>query len=606
MTGTLAGTYLQAGDARNAYLVYKNWGLKEASADDFSGAIGSALTVRDKELAQRWLTRGLNKYPRDARLLSLAGKQAAQQGDYDRAKMYLREALAAVPLQNAGDRGGNDVNRAQSDSTNGKQALGALLLGDGNTDALVPVRPVVETDAAILPSRTLERGSGSDLLASNSFATPLNDIDIDALHAKTNPRRDRDSASLPILPKSSGETAFLEPVKPLALSNSQSTLQEQISNDLGAITARNSPYFTNGTTVQSRTGQGGVDQLMIQEADLEASTTVGNRVRLSLIAKPTYLDSGSPATTNTLGFGSQTGSAVSDSRSAFGIGAEAQMSTQDVGLRLGLSPNNFLVHNWIGGLRVNPGHGPFTILLNRDTIRDTKLSFAGERDSTSNQVWGGVIANSASVMGNWGDDKSGFYTSVGYQVIRGKAVAPNSRMDANMGGYFKILTTKDGSLTAGLNFSGMHYDKNLRYFTLGQGGYFSPQQYFLANIPIRWTGSWNRVLQYSIGGSLGVQHFAEDASPFFPLQDRAGTQGSYSAMASTGGNYNLDFRLGYQLTPQWIAGAFANVGNSRDYRNASAGIFLRYLFQPRPFLAEISADSIPDWKGAQPFGLPLN
>ena len=124
MTGTLAGTYLQAGDARNAYLIYKNWGLKEASADDFSGAIGSALTVRDKELAQRWLTRGLQKYPRDARLLSLAGKQAAQQGDYDRAKMYLREALAAVPLQNAGDSGANDVNRAQSDSKKWQASAG--------------------------------------------------------------------------------------------------------------------------------------------------------------------------------------------------------------------------------------------------------------------------------------------------------------------------------------------------------------------------------------------------------------------------------------------------------------------------------------------------
>jgi hypothetical protein len=175
-----------------------------------------------------------------------------------------------------------------------------------------------------------------------------------------------------------------------------------------------------------------------------------------------------------------------------------------------------------------------------------------------------------------------------------------------MGAYFKVLTTKDGSLTAGLNFSGMHYDKNLRYFTLGQGGYFSPQQYFLASIPVRWTGSWNRVLQYSIAGSLGVQHFAEDASPFFPLEDPAGARGRYSSMASTGGNYSLDFRVGYQLAPQWIAGAYANVGNSRDYRNASAGIFLRYLFQPRPLASEINADAVPDWKGSQPFGLPLN
>jgi tetratricopeptide (TPR) repeat protein len=569
MKGTLAGTYLQAGDARNAYLLYKNWGLKDASADDFSGAVGAAVTVRDKELAERWLARGLHKYPRDARLLSLAGKQAAQQGDYDRAKIYLREALAAAPMESAG----KELVQA-GDAAAGKRALGALLVGED----------LAEPGTALADARIAERGTGADLAglaAPKFYSDPRSDIDIEALRTEK-------------LGKS------IAPV------SNQGTIEQQISNDLNALNTRNSPYLTNGTTVQSRTGQGGVDRLMIQEADLEASTTIGNRLRVSLIAKPTYLDSGSAATTNTLGFGSQTGSAVSADRTAFGIGAETQISSQTFGLRLGLSPTNFLVHNWIGGLRLNPGHGPFTILLNRDTLRDTKLSFAGERDSATNQVWGGVLANSASILGNWGDDKSGFYTSIGYQALRGKGVASNSRMDASMGAYFKVLTTKDGSLTAGLNFSGMHYDKNLRYFTLGQGGYFSPQQYFLASIPVRWTGSWNRVLQYSIAGSLGVQHFAEDASPFFPLEDPAGARGRYSSMASTGGNYSLDFRVGYQLAPQWIAGAYANVGNSRDYRNASAGIFLRYLFQPRPLASEINADAVPDWKGSQPFGLPLN
>lgn len=596
----LAGAYLEAGDARDAYAIYKDWGLKDAGADDFSAAIGAALTVKDKGLAERWLSRGLKKFPRDARLLSLAGKQAAEQGDYDRAKVYLREALAVSSLEN-GSR--SKMAALANDAHTSQRALGALLVGD---DAIADQSEPVRSFAA---PRRPERGTGADLVSSNSFggnsfAAPQNDLDMRPARTASS-RLDRDPDPVAFLPKSAARMT-LESANPIVPTNREPSLEEQIGKDLGALNSRNSPYFTNGTTVQSRTGQGGLDKLMIQEADLEASTTIGNKVRLSLLAKPTYLDSGSAATTNTLGFGSQTGSAVSDNRSAFGIGAEAQISTQNVGVRLGLSPNNFLVHNWIGGLRINPGHGPFTLLLNRDTVRDTKLSFAGERDSTTNQVWGGVIANSASILGNWGDDKSGFYTSVGYQALRGKGVASNNRVDASMGAYFKILSTKEGSLTAGLNFSGMHYDKNLRYFTLGQGGYFSPQQYFLANIPIRWTGSWNQVLQYSISGSLGVQHFSEDNSPYFPLQDPLGARGKYASMASTGGNYNLDFRVGYQLAPQWIAGAYVNVGNARNYRNASAGIFLRYLFQPRPMGSEISADSIPDWKGGQPFGLPLN
>jgi hypothetical protein len=118
----------------------------------------------------------------------------------------------------------------------------------------------------------------------------------------------------------------------------------------------------------------------------------------------------------------------------------------------------------------------------------------------------------------------------------------------------------------------MHYDKNLRYFTLGQGGYFSPQQYVLMGVPLRWTGSWRRQLQYSISGSLGVQHFHENASPYFPtspeLQARNGLY--YSPFTSTGSNYSLDFRMAYQITPQWLSGGFLSINNARDYRNASA------------------------------------
>jgi cellulose synthase operon protein C len=641
--GTLAGTYLKAGDTKSAFLVYKNWGMKEASADDFSGAIGSALAVQDSDTAQKWLTRALQKYPRNARLLSLAGKQAAQRGDYEKAKMLLREALASLPP----DQTQNTTVTAEADSAKAKQVLGALMLGnrgedDGPVQSAVSSAPSWKREQPLASNRyaqsddgygpairrsTGERGTGSDLSAAaprpTAYATPMNDIEVVPSRrttrseesvpqentARTSPYTRSNDADLLPLPKVTTETAKLDPVNPASDQVGQPTLEQQINNDLGAIENRNSPYFTNGAAFRGRTGRSGVDKLMTEQANIEVSTTVGNQVRLSLVAKPTYLDSGSPSATESNAFGSSVANGASTETTAFGVGAEAQLSTRSMGVRLGLSPSNFLVQNWVGGFRLNPGHGPFTLLLSRDNVQDTKLSFAGERDSGTNQVWGGVMANSASVIGNWGTDKSGFYTIAGYQDLRGKNVQQNSQINVTTGGYFKILSRAEGSLTAGLNFSAMHYDKNLRYFTLGQGGYFSPQQYFLTNVPLRWTGSWNRVLQYSISASLGVQHFQEDKSLYFPtkplLQAGAGNL-TYPSMSSTGGNYNLDFRLGYQVAPQWLLGAFASVGNSRDYRNTSAGVFLRYLFQPRPFSSEINADSVPDWKGAQPFGLPMS
>ena len=145
------------------------------------------------------------------------------------------------------------------------------------------------------------------------------------------------------------------------------------------------------------------------------------------------------------------------------------------------------------------------------------LSYAGSRDPLTNQIWGGVVANAYQVIGNWGDGNSGFYTNFSYQSITGDNVASNWRVDGTAGTYWKVYTRSQGSLTVGINFSAMHYDKNLRYFTYGQGGYFSPQEYFLFNIPIRWSGTWRRQIQYAISGSLGYQHFVEDDSPYFPV-----------------------------------------------------------------------------------------
>lgn len=68
--------------------LYRSLLNEGSSADDFAGAIGAALAQHDA-VGATWLEAGLRKYPRDARILNLAGQQAAQRGDYARAERYL-------------------------------------------------------------------------------------------------------------------------------------------------------------------------------------------------------------------------------------------------------------------------------------------------------------------------------------------------------------------------------------------------------------------------------------------------------------------------------------------------------------------------------------
>jgi hypothetical protein len=231
------------------------------------------------------------------------------------------------------------------------------------------------------------------------------------------------------------------------------------------------------------------------------------------------------------------------------------------------------------------------------------LSYNGARDPVSNQIWGGVMSNTVVVQGRWGSDHAGFYVNGAYQVLDGLNVARNTALNGNIGNWWKVATLSTGSVTLGVNFSDMHYDRNLRYFTFGQGGYFSPQQYFLFSVPVRWTGYVNKNLQYVVSGSLGSQHFNEDASPYYPtdLMLQAKTNSYYQAYANTGANFSFDARLNWQIAPHYLLGGFVTANNSRDYTYTAAGVFLKYTFEERSMDLTDNTPSVPNWRGQQPF-----
>ena len=85
----------------------------------------------------------------------------------------------------------------------------------------------------------------------------------------------------------------------------------------------------------------------------------------------------------------------------------------------------------------------------------------------------------------------GFYFAAGGQYLTGYNVENNTRIDGNGGAYWRAFTSPEyGNLSVGANFFAMHYANNQNAFTHGMGGYFSPQAYFLANVPFTWAGHY--------------------------------------------------------------------------------------------------------------------
>jgi hypothetical protein len=212
------------------------------------------------------------------------------------------------------------------------------------------------------------------------------------------------------------------------------------------------------------------------------------------------------------------------------------------------------------------------------------LSYAGLRDpgQDNHPIWGGVIQTGGGVRFDFGDEKSGLYAlAEGYDVT-GYHVQHNRRYDGTMGAYFRVKTWADiGSLNVGGTVFGEHFNYNERYQTYGSGGYFSPNVYILAAVPVTFAAHHGPWLHYLISGSVGVQTFQEDTVAFFPIDAplQAYANNYHPSNANTGLNYGIDAQGSYQINDHWFLGAFLSGNNTNNYNTVSGGFFARYTFQ---------------------------
>jgi hypothetical protein len=281
----------------------------------------------------------------------------------------------------------------------------------------------------------------------------------------------------------------------------------------------------------------------------------------------------------------------------------------------GYTPSGFLVATFTGRFMWKPGNGPFTFNFSRDPVKDTQLSYAGLRDPSGNtlgslgQIWGGVVADQGQVQYAHGDAMSGFYLGGGGQYLSGYMVQTNTRIDGSGGAYWRLITSpENGNLSIGVNFFGMRYAHNQGAFTHGMGGYFSPQAYFLANVPFTWAGHSGTRWHYNVMGSIGVQAFQQDLTALWPLAvDKALETAMNNAMlpakTSVGPNYDLRAQAAYQISPHWFAGGFFGANNSRNYSSVNAGFYVRYLFRAQPSTVAGPTGAFPT-DGLRPFTVP--
>jgi tetratricopeptide (TPR) repeat protein len=409
---------------------------------------------------------------------------------------------------------------------------------------------------------------------------------------------------LPLLTGSSRSAAMIRP----------QTQRERIQDKLAALESASSGWMGGTSSVDYHSGQPGYDQLIIFSNQVEQSSMIGGGARATIVANPVLLDNGTANSQAIYTQGTLSAGTVPGLQTAAGIGGELQLRTRSMGAALGYTPRGFLISNVTGRFLVQPDAGPVAFTFERQPIVDSQLSYAGLRDLGSRSssyignTWGGVISNAAELHIARGDGNSGWYIQGGGQYITGTHVETNRRLDGDAGSYWAIWNQPEyGTLTLGANFFGMHYAHNLRYFTYGQGGYFSPGAYLLGNVPVSFAGHSGNNFHYNVTGSLGVQAFQEDAAPYYPLDpaiQAAARNAYYQEQSSVGGNYDLKGAAAYAISDHWYVGALVSMNNSRDYNNDQVGFFVRYMFHKQAPDGEIGPTGIVPIDGIRPLQLP--
>ncbi|WP_425325306.1 cellulose synthase subunit BcsC-related outer membrane protein [Phytobacter massiliensis] len=578
------------------------------------GAIDVALAENNVEKAQT-LARGLRSDNSPDRLLLLARLEEAQ-GNHQQAMTYLRSARGKLV-------------GLQSTNSAATPTIGGVLLADNpftttsKTPAPAPSSSVYGTtlpwqvaQVAPEPGTSLPGTTRTDLPAETAQARTLRQVDdmMRQLDEKTGmwlqggvEIRGRDGESgtskltearAPLTWSSSpfGESRFEFTATPVTLSSgsaSGDSWRRYGANPLANAVSNISASVQNALNAPANDGNSDKFTDLAGDADpnnLSPFTDPGferltnllgpDLDRLKALSQSSY--KANPNTT----IGSST-----DSQNANGVELNMAVSGDSYRLDIGSTPLGQDLNTLVGGVKWSPKLTNYLTLIltgERRAVTDSLLSYVGLKDRYSGERWGQVTKNGGSAQLSYDDGDAGFFVGGGGYSYIGENVESNTSVNANAGVYMRPWHDEFRQLQTGLSVSWMDFSKNLSYFTFGQGGYFSPQNYVSVSLPVDFSqkiDNW----KLNLGGSVGYQSYTQDKSDYFPndpqaqrmlqqLADLGFTkEAQYGGRSQNGIGYTFRAGVDYNLNKEMTVGGKVGYDTFGDYNESTAGLWFRYM-----------------------------
>lgn len=639
VTASVGAAWIDAGEPERGVALMRDWMRAHAPETDadvrlrYGDLLGSA--QRNDEL-QAWLgalrrektlsaEQAARLEDQALRLVLRETDAALDAGDYARAHRLLQRASPAGKRDKRYALELADVERAQGHYAAARRALAPVLVRTpDDPDAQLALARVLEQsgshgDALAIVRRVLEAAPGDDvdvrLSAARRLAAlkrPEEAMQVVSPLRVAYPTRPDVTVAQGRLAQDMGRYDEAASLYRESLEQERATGVFSRAPDgtpaqsaLAGLEARRDPEIEAGWLPAYKSGDPGISDYHAQQVPVYVQIPYRYDGHFFFHADVVHLDAGtlqmndSPSYAVTT-FGTYSGWATAPTsdklltahQRANGVGMGAGYLSDAWRVDLGTTPIGFPVHYLVGGVRYRFDAGPasFSIAASRRPETGSELSYAGLRDPWTNAVWGGVRRDGIDWHTGIDIGRVNVFSDLGAGVLTGVNVARNEEVTLRTGFTVPVYERSNMRVATGLVGNAWHYTKNLRYYSYGQGGYYSPQRYLSLGVPIEWSGRRGG-FKWDLTTTVGVSSSYERNSPYFPNGLPSGVSAAsaqtLSSLFYAGGSSGLGFSYGvrgtvqYRFSPRFVAGARVEIDHAHDYAPSSAMVYVRYSFDAR-------------------------
>jgi len=376
-------------------------------------------------------------------------------------------------------------------------------------------------------------------------------------------------------------------------------------------------WVQTGILGRSTDGQDGLDQYRSYTPLLAYGNAKG-RHRFSLLIEFPQIDIGTPSAAAALGLrplvaaGSDRVRPTSELSGTQARFAYTREGTWQPFLEIGSTPSDGALSERLVGrlglIRHLAKGGLWSVEGYSESRKDSLLAEAGLVDPITGQAFGrvietGVIAKALlPIAKNWSA-----VGEVRAAEIDGENVADNDRISLGIGVSRNFELKGFEYFSLGLNGKVEKYDRNLDFYTFGNGGYFSPEDF--KSLALILSFQTDELKDFVIRGtaSVGYEDVDEGNGVAFPLGFAdavrrladAGIGGPLNAVDSaafsrtsrTGAAGSAGVEGVYRLNKRWALIGYAGFSKADNFTEYVGGLSLRYFFGERQ--AVVSGDIFP-------------